>query len=149
MTGGACRGELGAAASLCGQWAVRMVAILSGIAPDRSGIWATGRQKELSAPTATMGGVSSVLISQCSSSKAGAIWTQSCPLYKLSAAPRDCSGSQNLLAHPRDSMLMARRADGTGSTTVALHHLVPLFRSVLQSQVSLASGTVVSFRWMV
>lgn len=54
-----------------------------------------------------------------------------------------------LLAHPRDSMLMARRADGTGSTTVALHHLVPLFRSVLQSQVSLASGTVVSFRWMV
>lgn len=95
VTGGACRGELGAAASLCGQWAVRMVAILSGIAADRSGIWATGRQKELSAPTATMGGVSSVLISQCSSSKAGAIWTQSCPLYKLSAAPRDCSGSQN------------------------------------------------------
>lgn len=81
-----------------------------------------GEERTLSAD---MGGVSSVLISQCSSSKSGAIWTQSCPSYKLSAAPRDCSGSQDLLAHPRASVLMARRADGTGCTTVALHHLVP------------------------
>lgn len=125
MTGGAGWGEPGMTASLRGDSVALSVTILSGMADDRTRIWGIWEKKVLSAPTADMGGVSLVLISQSSSSKSGAIWTQSCPSCKLSAAPRDCSGSQDLLAHPRVSMLMARRADGTGSTTVALHHLVP------------------------
>ena len=128
VTGGAGRGEPGTAASPRGDGVALSVMILSGMADNGSRTWGIQEKKALSAPTADVGGVSSVLISQCSSSKSGAIWTQSCPSYKLSAAPRDCSGSQDLLAHPRASVLVARRADGTGSTTVALHHLVPPVR---------------------
>lgn len=117
-------GEAGTAASLRGDGVALSVLVLSGLADDRSRKWGIREKKELSAPTTDMGGVSSASISQCSSSKSGAIWTQSCPSYKLSAAPRDCSGSQDSLAHPRASVLMARRADGTGFTRVALHHLV-------------------------
>jgi len=116
------------AASLCGDGVALSAMILSGMADDRSMIWGIQEKKVLSAPTADVGRVTSVLISPCSSSKSGAIWTQSCPSYKLSPASRDCPGSRDLLAHPTASVLMARRADGTGSTPVALHHLVPLLR---------------------
>lgn len=140
-----CRlGELGMAASLPGDGVALSVLVLSGMADDRSRKWGIWEKKALSAPTTDTGGVSSASISQCSSSKSGAIWTQSCPSYKLSAAPRDCSGSQDSLAHPRGSVPMARRADGTGSTTVPLHHLVSPARGALQSQVSLALGTALS-----
>lgn len=125
VTGGTGRGEPGMAASPCGDGVALSMMILSGMADNGSRIRGIWEKKALSAPTADVGGVSSVLISPCSSSKSGAIWTQSCPSYKLSAAPRDCSGSLDLLAHPRALVLMARRADGTGSTTVALYHLVP------------------------
>lgn len=128
MTGSAGWGELRMAASPRGDGVALSVMILLGKADDGSREWGIWEKKVLSAPTADVGGVSSVVISQCSSSKSGAIWTQSCPSYKLSVAPRDCSGSQDLLAHPRTSVLMARRADGSGSTTVALHHLVPPVR---------------------
>lgn len=132
-----CRlGEVGMAASLPGDGVALSVLLLSGMADDRSRKWGMWEKKALSAPTTDTGGVSSASISQCSSSKSGAIWTQSCPSYKLSAAPRDCSGSQDSLAHPRGSVPMARRADGTGSSTVPLHHLVSPARGALQSQVS-------------
>lgn len=124
VTGGAGWGEVGMAASPSDDGVALSVLVLSGMADDRSRIWEIREKKAFSAPTTGTGGVSSASISQRSSSKSGAIWTQSCPSYKLSAAPRDCSGSQDSLAHPRASVLMARRADGTGSTTVALHHLV-------------------------
>lgn len=118
-----CRlGEAGMAASLPGDGVALSVPVLSGMADDRSRKWGIREREELSAPTTDTGGVSSASISQCSSSKSGAIWTQSCPSYKLS--PRDCSGSQDSLAHPRASVLVARRADGTGCTGVALHRLV-------------------------
>lgn len=125
MTGSAGLGELGVAASPRGDGVVLSAMISLGMADDGSREWGIWEKKVLSAPTTDVGGVSSVVISQRGSSKSGAIWTQSCPSYKLSVAPRDCSGSQDLLAHPRASVLVARRADGSGSTTVALHHLVP------------------------
>lgn len=112
------------AASLPGDGVALSALVLAGLADDRSRTRGIGERKVLSAPTTDTGGLSSASISQRSSSKSGAIWTQSCPSYKLSAAPRDCSGSQGSLAHPRASVLVARRADGTGCTRVALQHLV-------------------------
>lgn len=129
------------AASMPGDGVALSVLVLSGMAADRSRKLGIQERKALSAPATDTGGVSTASISQRSSSKSGAIWTQSCPSYKLSAAPRDCSGSQDSLAHPRASVLVARRADGTGCTTVALHHLVSPARGAPQSQVSPALGT--------
>lgn len=132
-----CRlGEAGMAASLPGDGVALLVPVLSGLAADRSRKRGIRERRALSAPATDTGGVSAASISQRSSSKSGAIWTQSCPSYKLSAAPRDCSGSQDSLAHPRASVLVARGADGTGCATVALHHLVSPARGAPQSRVS-------------
>lgn len=67
VTGGAGRGEPGMAASPCGDGVALSVMILSGMADDGSRIGGIREKKALSAPTTDMRGVSSDLISQCSS----------------------------------------------------------------------------------
>lgn len=117
---------------------------LSGMAGDK--VWAIWSRKS-SSLTADVGGVSSVLFSQCSSSKSRAIWTWSCPSHKL--LPRDCSGSHDWLACPGVCVHSQKgRWHRIHYSGFAAPGATIWGCGVRWSQVSPAACTAMSFNWV-